>query len=711
MKNYIPILFLLAFCIYITNLSAATITVTSDNIKKNESIVTIGTLETLSYMQMDTAEVVKIDFNKIHKCNDIVAQIHPYENNSDVNVIIIATEIEGADKDLFHYEASKELPSDLLKNDILIFSVIFNPAGTTNGTKVACFYVITDDGTKQTLQKFELTAEVVKDIKATPDILDFGNIEPDQIYKQNIKLENYVTKPIKIKTGYLVKNTDFYLETNLNSTEIIDNIVAVISVNSNTIDKITDTLIIITEYKNCDDTLIIPIKANVYTEPIDTIWYASIDTVVHLCSGWTGDFSIKNNDPNPLHISTITMDGPDKNMFSYTGISPLDLNYNDYITIYITFNPTGANVEEEKVVYFYVDVIKDYKQIVWKIECKIATSYWGITTTPYPLDFGNLEPNQTYIKNIKLEGQDTITNGYLVKNIDFNLETNLNNAIIFDSLLAIVSVNSDIIGEITDTLIIVVKHKYCDDTLHIPIKANLIDDVKFTIRVNENKNISPTIENYDIPVYITSNADIFNQSLYIKQLIFTINKNLFYPKSLSNGDPSYFYDEDTISIKVENILIPPIKKDVETLLLNINGDILLAGIDSSVINIIEPIIEFTTLEPILISGCITLTICDSGEDRFLIYTPESPGIFVLENPVSNLLKLKCICYERGSYYFEIFNAIGNALAIQQWNVNPNLLQTNFFFDYDIPHFLDNGTYHLIMHGPTKKYYNSFVIVK
>ena len=478
----------------------------------------------------------------------------------------------------------------------------------------------------------------------------------------------------------------------------------------------------------------VPIRVNKlcqkHGQKIDTINVPFNLGKIFICSDTIFSFgSINSNTAGGILVSSSSeLYGADKDLFSYTVTPtlPVIINPGEQITYYVTFTAFGST-QGIKTVYFYETTINldDNKTVVYKI---ILTGeiIGGITATPNPLNFGDIEANQTYYENIKLKNlanqQAKIKTGYLIKNTYFKLETILNSVVInsLDSLIAKVSVNSNVGGVITDTLIVITEYKYCDDTLRIPIIANVnglpIEDIKFTIRASENKLLSPTKKNYKVPIYITANADITNNLLTIKQLLLTINRNIFHPKSCSNGAVSYSYNSDTINIKIENVKVPIMDAGKETLLLNLVGDILLGNTDTSAIHLVDSgiIITWTNIEHELIDGCITINICEEGGDRLLMVYEKKPGVFVLENPVSDLLKVKCICYEKGYYYLEIINMLGQSFVPLHpnngWNVNPKI-ETEFYFDLDIPHYLNNSIYHIIMYGPTKNYYNNFIIVK
>ena len=671
-------------------------------------------------------------FGKIHRCSDRDLRFE-FINGTEHPITYNLTNIEGTDKDLFSCFTNYVVPVTLNYNDTFRMRITFDPMGTTPGIKTAFLYLTKVNENRVTLYIF--TAEVVEGITADPNPLDFGDITVNQTYYENIKLENTASQLAKIKRGYLAKNTDFTLETALDGAIIngLDSLIASVSVNSNFVGEITDTLIVITEYKYCDDTLRVPIRATVEEETIDTTkWHVPGDFGKQFkCIDTTMIMSLRFVYASTSPIRTILfatdMEGPDKDLFSYVFSKPLpfDLYLYDTLRFYVTFNSTGATLGI-KTAYFYIHYFDYFEQKnkVYLVELT-AEVVEGITADPNPLDFGDIMANQTYYENIKLENTASqpakIKRGYLAKNTDFTLETDLDGAIIngLDSLIASVSVNSNTEGEITDTLIVITEYKYCDDTLRVPIRANVnipIKDIKFTIRASENKNILPTRRNYRIPIYITADNNISVQSLTIKQLILTINRNLFHPKSCSNGDVSYHYDNDTINIRIENISVPMMNAGEETLLLNLVGDMLLANTDSSDIHLIDTgiIITWSNEEPELIDGCITINICKEGEDRFLTLYDEKPGVFMLENPVTEIFKIKCICYERGYHYIEILNILGQTFVPLHpnngWFVNPKV-DTDFYFDVEIPHYLNNGFYFIVMHGPTKSYYDSFILAK
>ena len=197
----------------------------------------------------------------IFRCDEYTAQ-YAYINGTPKNLEIISANLYGPDKDLFTYTTSPQIPAIVEPHNRIFIDITFNPTGATLGEKTAFLDLIYTFNDKPTIVRYKLIAEILEGVIATPNILDFGDIEVNKTYTENIKIENpalYPASPTTIKTGYLLHGTDFRLETYLTFAAYH---IAKISVKSNAVGEIVDTLIVITEYKNCDDTLRIPIRAN-----------------------------------------------------------------------------------------------------------------------------------------------------------------------------------------------------------------------------------------------------------------------------------------------------------------------------------------------------------------------------------------------------------------------------------------------------------------
>jgi hypothetical protein len=254
----------------------------------------------------------------------------------------------------------------------------------------------------------------------------------------------------------------------------------------------------------------------------------------------------------------------------------------------------------------------------------------------------------------------------------------------------------------------------CGGSFYVPINAKIIEriipsDLTFTIRASENKLISPTKKDYEIPIYITANKDISYITIY--KFILKINKQILFQKLVDNGNIAQFYDNDTIEITINNIKIPNLIADTENILLKIKGDILLGNVDSTSINLTEAefsnIIEMDSLS--LIDGYLTIEICEVPDDRLVDISNKNPGVFVIENPVDEVLKVKCVCIERGNYTLSIVDLLGNTEIVKEWKVTNTKQNEYEFDDINISNY-GNGNYFIIMTAPNSKFYDKFNVV-
>jgi hypothetical protein len=413
--------------------------------------------------------------------------------------------------------------------------------------------------------------------------------------------------------------------------------------------------------------------------------------------------------------------GPDKDIYSIYEIILNDTTHitlpwvckdgDTMVTIYGKFALFGTNIGEKKTVclfYFAGNGALVYGKLIFEI--------LGLTASPIPLDFGNIFTNRTYSDKIKIENQNidpaTIRAAYLQNGTDFKLETELENVFIdgLDSIFAEISINSSTAGEKTDTLIIEADYPTCgQNNLRIPISANVAEPIKFTIRASEHKQTDPRKKNYRIPIYIKASADTSN--ITIEELVIEIDENLYSPRRVDNGTFSKNYIDSIIEITFKNITVPSLQAGVETVLLNVRGDVILGNKDSSDIfiksvNFSEELQE----ESDFINGFITLDICQCGNDRLLTNFDYVPAITVKNNPViTDVLEVECKTVERGNYSLEIVDLLGNATTVKEFTVSANGKR---IFDFEIPiQNYGNGNYIIAMNTPTVKYSQKFIINK
>lgn len=231
-----------------------------------------------------------------------------------------------------------------------------------------------------------------------------------------------------------------------------------------------------------------------------------------------------------------------------------------------------------------------------------------------------------------------------------------------DSIFAKISLNTTQVGVVTDTLIIVGDYATCGlCELKIPVSATINTPTHYNIKVSDNQNVQSNQRNFAIPINITSTANAASNS--IEKLVLTMSKQLFRPKTITNGTMSLFYFDDSLEITVTDILVPPLEANKTTELSSIKGDILLGNTDYTDIFLNE--LQIKGAEQVAShsteNGSLSIDICSAGGDRLLDISAENQGVFVLENPVDGALKVRCFCAERGDYVLNITDAVGNTV--------------------------------------------------
>ena len=231
-------------------------------------------------------------------------------------------------------------------------------------------------------------------------------------------------------------------------------------------------------------------------------------------------------------------------------------------------------------------------------------------------------------------------------------------------------------------------------------------DVKFYIRASKHPLTDPTRRNYRVPIFIKADEDV--SGTMIDSLVIEIDRRIFYPKRVDNGDMSLHFKDTVIKMTFENVTVPELKANEEKVLLTIRGDVLLGEIDSSEIKIdTVKFAEDLSEEPELIHGFITLDICAEGANR-LVWFDYSPEVIVKNNPVTGgVLELQCKTIERGSYSLEIVDMLGKSETVREFTVSANGKR---IFDFEIPiSNFSSGAYFIIMNTPSAKNSTKFVI--
>lgn len=246
----------------------------------------------------------------------------------------------------------------------------------------------------------------------------------------------------------------------------------------------------------------------------------------------------------------------------------------------------------------------------------------------------------------------------------------------------------------------------------IVVQYRPLSDTRFTIRASEHKLVAPTAQNYHIPIYIKADANIIKEQLTIERLIIEIDKRVFYAKSSDNGTiTNKTLNENIVEISIENIAIPQLRVNQETILFNLIGDMLLGDIDSSAITI-NPNIEFSETinhEPVLQNGSITLNICREGDDRFVTNAGKSPSIIIKNNPAREFLEVECDAIESGNYTLEVVDMAGHSTKVEEVIIGDT---KNAPFGFTLPiENLSAGNYLLILTYKGYKYSAPFIVEK
>ena len=260
-------------------------------------------------------------------------------------------------------------------------------------------------------------------------------------------------------------------------------------------------------------------------------------------------------------------------------------------------------------------------------------------------------------------------------------------------------------GMLWDSLKFIVKTPKCEDTVRIFLRA-YITETSLTVIASEHNKVSPAASYYSIPFYVQAFDPYVLQGYNIEKLEFTIDRRVFFPRDVNNGNLQITQTDSLNIFTVSDIIFPQIQTglpfDTEIELFCLVGDMLLGDKDSAEIALTS--IEFSAVAAVLENGYITLEICEEGGRRLLSFGYE-PAITVKNITVSEMLEVNCKTVERGSYSLEIVDISGAAVTVETWTVTGS---TRIFdFKIDVSGFAI-GTYFIVMNTPTNKYSARFV---
>jgi hypothetical protein len=186
-----------------------------------------------------------------------------------------------------------------------------------------------------------------------------------------------------------------------------------------------------------------------------------------------------------------------------------------------------------------------------------------------------------------------------------------------------------------------------------------------------------------------------------------IDRNIFYLKSIDNGTLERIYEG---LFQIKNIKIPATTPNEPTKLFTIIGNPLLGNTDSSEINLLSvgEIINLPSAIDYQINlrgGCITLDICREGGAR-LTKTGETM-LLITNNPATEQLKIECDVIEKGKYFLEIIDILGNKTSVANF-IFAGEEQTKYEFDIPIKNF-GYGSYILLLTTPSDHLTEKFVV--
>ena len=648
---------------------------------------------------------------------------------------ILKIELEGDYKDCFNFTsipAADACPVLLDPNSFLYINTNYNVCDDNSlGTKDAYINVfIKQEIGRIILWKILLNYKVVQNFEPTP--LNFGNISIENIPKDTTKRVTYLpTSSIaNITNAWLKDGIDFSFNQNallsngsLSSTQRNKDIL--ITCIAASVGLKTDTLYFIVDNTFCEDTIAIPIQANVTGGTLrDTLWANTVSTIA-IC----GDSAIYKIvvPANPtldftgdeIIDTSITYIGNNVEAVVTNDIEfPAIIEYNNYNN-QIIFKSIGRNLGDKKAfVTFYVNRKNGtaFEQtfefdINVIIPVSISPSSFNFGTTGAVVDTAIL--TNIHSKNWNIASSKFIKNKYaFIK--DFNTFVPA-----MSSDTAIFQFVSSADRSLDDTLEVIIAYPDCLDTLLIPITGELVERVSLSFSIPDYQNVDPRSTNFPISVNVKSiNSDFEGGKIDTMNISFANSYSLFYPRRIEqSNNPNIKYSSSLLNdniraLNIANVIIPALKANEEKLLFNIIGDVLLGSDTTMVIFFGNPDHNFTTdfeYEAMIFNmGSLTIEVCNEGGFRLLQSTDALSSTSV--NPATtNTIDIKCKIREVGSYHLEIVDNTGNSTKLKEWTVT-NLEKTEYTFTIDLTMFA-NGNYYLHLQNENEQAILKLIILR
>ncbi|MEJ5245352.1 MAG: choice-of-anchor D domain-containing protein [Bacteroidota bacterium] len=207
-----------------------------------------------------------VDWGIVSGCEDTVKSI--YVRNTSSNPIILKSwQINGIDKDLFHFRGQNfTLPRSFVLNETFEMIVSFEPLNSTNGNKQAYIMFEAESNGEDTTIVVQLMGEKRSTAVAVPDNISFGGKVINTISQMSFSLTNTGIFPITITSIEMPKYypTVFSVEPDISGYTLNPQEQQIFTVSFLPLAQMQyfDTIVINTRYKNCDEKIYIYLEGS-----------------------------------------------------------------------------------------------------------------------------------------------------------------------------------------------------------------------------------------------------------------------------------------------------------------------------------------------------------------------------------------------------------------------------------------------------------------
>ena len=685
------------------------------NILTQSSANVITLLSDFTFGNADTIQTMKT-FAQVSNCYTAQSTEPFYIGPNPVTFFDIV--LKGEDAACFTYTSnpdSSTFPITLPANSNFYISFTYNTCSANQlGPKKAYIEARTERMSGPTIWIIEISYEVVLNFDPTP--LDFGFISLDSLPKDAIKRVSYIPTscPANITDAWLKYGYDFSFDRNdflsngkLGLTQInIDKDIQVSCIATSTGLKI-DTLYFVVDNSFCEDTIAVPIIANITGGTVredttysprptiaicgDSYTFTPILFPINYSYDFAGDTLV---DTSLMYVGN-NIEARMVNDINFPHIIESN-NYNNEVTIKSVGRDLGV---KEAIITFYVNRTNGTMyEMKYTLPVEVIIP---ISISPASFDFGTtaVVEDKAILTNIHWKNWNVASSRFINNKYAFTKDFSIVPAMGSDTAMFHFVSTSD--GNLDDTLEVIIEYPECFDTLLIPITGKLLARVELIISIDKYVDIDPKNTNFPIRVYVEStNIDFDGGVINALNLDLINGYSLFFVKSITNNENPKIAIEELIlgqdrHLTITDITIPPLKINEKRLLFNLVGDVLL-GIDTIMYMQLPGSYTISTdfdyAAIMLINSSMTIIVCEEGSDR-LLQLVKGPISTQSVNPATNnTLEVKCKVRQVGHYYLEIVDNTGNSSQLQEWNV-ANLENTEYTFTIDLTMF-SNGNYYL-----------------